>query len=68
MTEAAGSGFPSRSYVLTLPQGMKLGPGAVQVFEDGQPVSGLTVTPVGRERRREFGVVLAIDSSIEHAR
>ena len=64
VTEAAGSGFPSRSYVLTLPQGMTLGSGAVQVFENGQPVSGLTVTPVGRSSAEKFGVVLAIDSSI----
>jgi tight adherence protein B len=63
VTEAADSGFPGRSYVLTLPHGMKLKAGAVRVFENGQRVSGLTVTPVSESTSRQFGVVLAIDAS-----
>jgi tight adherence protein B len=64
VTEAAGSGFPARSYVLSLPAGMQLKPGAVRLFENGSRVDGLTVTPVGGSKAKQFGVVLAIDASI----
>jgi len=63
LTEAAGSGFPSRSYILSLPHGMKLAPGAVHAFENGTSVSDLIVTPVSESTSQQFGVVLAIDSS-----
>jgi tight adherence protein B len=63
VTETATQGFPSRSYVLTLPRGMKLPPGSAQVLENGQPIDGLTVTPVGESSDNQFGVVLAIDAS-----
>jgi len=63
LTEAAGTGFPSRSYILTLPHGMKLKPGAVQAFENGTAVSDLIVTPVSESTSQQFGAVLAIDSS-----
>jgi tight adherence protein B len=63
LTEAAGSGFPSRSYILSLPHGMKLKPGAVQAFENGTPVDDLIVTPVSESTSQQFGVVLAIDAS-----
>jgi len=63
LTEAAGSGFPSRSYILSLPHGMKLKLGAVQAFENGTAVSDLIVTPVSESTSQQFGVVLAIDAS-----
>jgi tight adherence protein B len=63
LTEAAGSGFPSRSYILSLPHGVKLKPGAVQAFENGTSVSDLIVTPVSESTSHQFGVVLAIDAS-----
>jgi len=64
LTEAADSSFPGRSYVLTLPHGMKLKAGAVRVFENGQPISGLvTVTPVSESSSEGFGAVLVIDAS-----
>ena len=63
LTEAAGSGFPSRSYILTLPHGAKLKPGAIQAFENGTAVDDLIVTPVSESTSQQFGVVLAIDSS-----
>lgn len=64
LTQAADSGFPGRSYVLTLPRGMTLKPGAVRVFENGQPVSGLvTITPVSESNSQQFGAVLVIDAS-----
>jgi len=64
LTEAADSSFPGRSYVLTLPHGKKLKAGAVRVFENGQPISGLvTVTPVSESSSQGFGAVLVIDAS-----
>jgi tight adherence protein B len=63
VTEAAGNGFPSRSYVLTLPHGIQLKPGAVRVFENGRAVADLAVTPAGESTSRQFGAVLVIDAS-----
>ncbi len=63
VTEATGTGFPARSYILTLPHGMQLKPGAVHVFENGQPVPDLIVTPVGESTSRQFGAVLVVDAS-----
>jgi tight adherence protein B len=63
LTEAGDSGFPGRSYVLTLPHGMKLTSGAVRLFENGKQVSGLVVTPVSESTSQQFGAVLVIDAS-----
>jgi tight adherence protein B len=63
VTEATGTGFPARSYILTLPHGMKLKDGAVHVFENGQSVADLTVTPVGESTSKQFGAVLVVDAS-----
>ena len=63
VTEATGTGFPARSYILTLPHGVQLKPGAVHVFENGQPVPDLSVTPVGESTSRQFGAVLVVDAS-----
>jgi tight adherence protein B len=63
VTEATATGFPARSYILTLPHGMKLKSGAVQVFENGRPVADLTVTPAGESTSRQFGAVLVVDAS-----
>src|SRR5262245_45615468 len=55
--------FPERDYVLTLPEHSRLAEGQVKVSEDGKPVRGLRVAPVGADRRSKLGVVLAIDAS-----
>ncbi len=55
--------FPEREYVLTLPEHSRLADGQVQVSENGKPVRGLRVAPVGADRRAKLGVVLAIDAS-----
>jgi tight adherence protein B len=62
----AGANFPDRAFVLSLPTGMKLGPGDVIVQENGQPVNELSVLPAGgtQVRAKDFGVVLVIDASI----
>jgi tight adherence protein B len=64
VTEAAAQGFPARSYVLTLPHGMKLKAGSVQVLENGEAIDGLSVTPVGAGKPKQFAVVLAVDASL----
>jgi tight adherence protein B len=63
VTEAAGNGFPSRSYILTLPHGMQLKPGGVRGFENGRTVADLAVTPAGESTSHQFGAVLVIDAS-----
>ena len=70
ITEAGGASFPARSYVLSLPRAMQLGPGVVGVTENGQDVDSLLVTSAGGDTStstspsQTFGVVLAIDASI----
>jgi tight adherence protein B len=62
----AGADFPDRAFVLSLPNGMKLGPGDVLVQENGQAVNDLALTPAGGDqvKAKDFGVVLVIDASI----
>ena len=64
ITEAGGSVFPGRAYIISLPHGRQLAPGAVSIFENGQPVTGLTVTPVGASKKQQFAAVLVIDASM----
>jgi tight adherence protein B len=63
VTEATGTGFPARSYILTLPHGMKLKNGAVSVSENGRAVADLTATPVGESTSKQFAAVLVVDAS-----
>jgi len=63
VTEAGGSGFPGRAYVLTLPKGMQLKPGQVHVTENGNSVDGVTVVPVAQAHPEDFGVMLLVDAS-----
>ena len=60
----AGAVFPDRSYVLSLPTGMRLSAGEVQVTENGQPVNDLTVVPTSGAQVKDFGVVLVLDTSL----
>jgi tight adherence protein B len=63
ITEAVSTGFPARTFVLTLPHGMKLPADAVHVSENGKSVNSPLVVPVGESEKRQFGAVLVIDSS-----
>src|SRR5262249_9419267 len=63
VTEAGGSGFPGRAYVLTVPKGMELKAGQVHVTENGTSVDGVTVVPVAQAHPEDFGVVLLVDAS-----
>jgi tight adherence protein B len=59
----AGSVFPGRSYVVSLPPGVKVSPDQITAFENGQAVNGLSVTPVTTSKKQQFGAVLVIDAS-----
>jgi len=63
LTEAGGTRFPDRSYVLSLPVGMSLDESRVRILENGEPVDRLSVVPAGEAAEGEFGVVLVIDAS-----
>jgi Mg-chelatase subunit ChlD len=63
LTEAAGQ-FPERAFLLTLPKNERLAAGQVQVIENGNPVTGLSVVRAGAARANTFGVVLVIDASM----
>jgi tight adherence protein B len=60
----AGASFPDRAYVLSLPSGMRLNTGQVEVQENGEAVNELSVVPAGGADVKDFGVVLVIDASI----
>jgi tight adherence protein B len=63
LAEAAGSRFPDRSYVLTLPSARALTAAEVSVRENGRPIRRLSVTPAAGAAAYRFGVVLVIDTS-----
>ena len=54
--------FPDRGYLVDLPSGVAVAPGAVVVRENGRRVRDLAVTPV-QASGIHYGVVLAIDAS-----
>jgi tight adherence protein B len=59
----AGAHFPNRAYLITLGSGQRISPSQVIVRENGQRVTGVSVTPVGAAHGTNFGTVLAIDTS-----
>jgi len=63
LTEAAGAIFPDRAFVVSLPSERSLRASQVDVRENGQRVTGLSLVPAGGAGGEEFGVVLAIDAS-----
>jgi tight adherence protein B len=63
LTQATGSRFPDRLFVLSLPQKMDLRGSEVHVTENGKPVSAVRVVPASDAGKGAFGVVLAIDAS-----
>jgi tight adherence protein B len=63
LAEAAGSRFPDRSFVLTLPSARALGPADVGVRENGRPIRHFSVVPADGAAAYRFGVVLLIDTS-----
>ena len=60
LSEASGSSFPDRTFLLGLPKTQALTADQVQVTENGNPVVSLAVTPPGASNS---GAVLLIDAS-----
>jgi tight adherence protein B len=63
LSEAQGAKFPSKTFVLTLPERRVLTADGVTLSENGEPVAGLRVVPGDAGGARTFGVVLVIDTS-----
>ena len=63
LTPSGDASFPERSFVLTLPGETQARAGQISVTEDGSPVTGLDVEPVGAAQRARLGVILALDTS-----
>lgn len=62
LTQVGRLPFPDRGFVVDLPTGSAVQPGAIRVLENGRRVSNLQVLPVG-DAGINFGVVLAVDAS-----
>jgi tight adherence protein B len=63
VVEARGPAFPQRTYVLSLPSGLKLGVHDVLVTENGKPVVEQSLVPASQASKKTFGVVLVLDAS-----
>jgi tight adherence protein B len=63
LTEARGSGFPNRTWILSLPAGERIQPSRVAVSENGHGVVDLKVAPAGQFGRQGSGTVLVLDAS-----
>jgi tight adherence protein B len=64
LTEVGGARFPDRASVLTLPAGMYLDAGRVEVRENGDPVSRVSIVPADAAEAGQFGVVLVLDATL----
>jgi tight adherence protein B len=64
LSEAGGARFPDRGYVLTLPSGMYLDASRVEVRENGNRVSQVSIVPAGEAEAGQFAIVLVIDASL----
>ena len=63
LNQVGGARFPDRSYVLTLPDGMYLDEGRVDVRENGELVDQISIVPADDAAANQFGVVLVVDAS-----
>jgi tight adherence protein B len=63
LVEAKGPAFPARTYVLSLPNNLRLGLHDVKVTENGGPVAEESLIPASQASRKTFGAVLLLDTS-----
>lgn len=63
LSEAQGTIFPTKTFVLTLPQRRVIGARDVILRENGEQVPTVRVVPGDTSGARTFGVVLVIDTS-----
>ena len=61
--QAKGPGFPTRTYVVSLPSGKGLTIHDVNVTENGNAVLDPTLVPASEASKKTFGVVLVLDTS-----
>ena len=62
--QVAGAIYPARALDLFAPVGTSLTPARVHVSENGHAIRPLTVTPVSRAARGDFGVEVLVDRSV----
>lgn len=63
VNELEGAQFPDRAFLLTLPSEQLLAEGSVQVRENGERVSDVTLLPARLAGEGEFAVALVLDAS-----
>jgi Flp pilus assembly protein TadB/Mg-chelatase subunit ChlD len=63
VVEAKGPGFPTKTYVLSLPSRQPLTLNDVTVTENGRAVLHPTLVPASHASKKTFGVVLLLDTS-----
>jgi Flp pilus assembly protein TadB/Mg-chelatase subunit ChlD len=63
LVEAKGPTFPTRTYVLSLSNNVRLGIHDVKVTENGGPVAEESLIPASQASRKTFGAVLLLDTS-----
>jgi tight adherence protein B len=63
LVEAGNTVFPDRKFALTTATAAQLTSRNISVSENGQPVTDVTVVPVGQAVQGSVGVVLALDAS-----
>jgi tight adherence protein B len=63
LTEAGGARFPNRAFVVSLSRGRPLAAEQVQVTENGNAVTGVTLTPASAAGGTTFGSVVIVDAS-----
>src|SRR5262249_948203 len=63
LSQAQGSHFPQKAFLLSLSSRGVLTPRQIHVTEGGQPVQNLSVAPPAAIGQSQFGTVLVIDTS-----
>src|SRR5512133_715821 len=63
LSEASGTAFPAKTFVLTLPERRALRPGDLNVSENGQDVDDLSIVPGDAAGAKTLGAMLVIDTS-----
>ena len=63
MVEAGGATFPERAFVVTLSADARLRARDIAVRENGERVADVRVTSVSAASKKDFAIVLAIDTS-----
>ncbi len=63
LTELGEARFPARSFLLTLPNSVRLSAGDITVLENGRPATRISLEPANALGQGGVAIVLAIDTS-----